>query len=110
MAYGEDVRLVIQLFQERLAATSPVYAWRSGRLDRTGFLDTEQTMGYALHGAGCTVEFNERKLVSFDWDETGNYSFDAWKFKLYTDSIGVNCDVLEDQYVRTLAQSYFYCR
>lgn len=47
--------------------------------------------------------------MSFDLDEKGNYCFDPWKFKLYTDSIGVNCNLLDDQYVRILAQSYCYC-
>jgi hypothetical protein len=61
-----------------------------------------------MHGAGCTIEFKEGKLVSFDLDEMGSYCFDSWKFKRYTESVGVDCDLLDDQYVKLLAKSASY--
>ena len=107
-SYGKDVRLIIRLFKDQFATTNPVHAWRSEQLNRVGFLDAEKTIEYVMHGAGCSVEFKDGKLVSFDWDTTGSYYFDPWKFKLYADSVGVNCDLLEEHYTRALAQSYFY--
>lgn len=106
--YGKDIRLVLQLLEEHFAIANPILEWRSKHLDRVGFLDVKNGVEYSMHGAGCTVEFGEEKLVSFDIDETGNYCFDAWKFKLYADSVGMNCDSLEDHYVKALAKSCFY--
>lgn len=60
-----------------------------------------------MHGAGCTVEFSDGKSVSFDLDERGNYCFDTWKFKRYTESRGVDCDALNDD-IKPLAMHIFH--
>jgi hypothetical protein len=106
--YGQDIRLVLQLLEERFKIPNAIHQWRSKQLDRTGFLDVARTIHYGMHGAGCTIEFKEGKLVSFDLDEMGSYCFDSWKFKRYTESVGVDCDLLDDQYVKLLAKSAFY--
>jgi len=106
--YGQDIRLVLQLLEERFKIPNAIHQWRSKQLDRTGFLDVARTIHYGMHGAGCMIEFKEGKLVSFDLDEMGSYCFDSWKFKRYTESVGVDCDLLDDQYVKLLAKSAFY--
>lgn len=106
--YGKDVRLVIQLLEERFGVPDAIRQWRSKPLDRVGFLDMEENIQYALHGAGCTIEFQDGKLVSFDLSETGGYDFDAWKFKRYTESVGVSYDFLDDHYIKSLAKNAFY--
>lgn len=106
--YGKDIRFVIQLSEKRFGIPDAIRQWRSKQLDRTGFLDAARTIEYAMHGAGCTIEFENGKLVSFDLDERGSYCFDPWKFKLYTESVGVDCDLLDDHYVKSLAKHAFY--
>jgi hypothetical protein len=106
--YGKDVRLVIQLLEERFGIPDAIRQWRSKFLGRVGFLDVEETVHYAMHGAGCTVEFADGKSVSFDLDESGSYYFDAWKFKRYTESMGVDCDSLDDHYIKSLVIHVFY--
>lgn len=107
--YGKDIRLVLQLLEEHFRIPDAIWQWRSKGLDRIGFLDVQRTIHYAMHGAGCTVEFQDGKHVSFDLNETGNYHFDAWKFKRYTESVGVDCDLLDDHYIKSLAKHVF-CR
>jgi hypothetical protein len=105
--YSQDIRLVIQLLEERFGIPDAIRQWRSKQLDRMGFLDGARTIRYGMHGAGCTVEFKKGKHVSFDLDELGNYCFDPWKFKRYTESVGVDCDSLDDQYINSLAKQAF---
>jgi hypothetical protein len=105
--YSQDIRLVMQLLEEHFGIPDSIGQWRSKQLDRTGFLDGAKTICYGMHGAGCTVEFKKGKYVSFDLDERGNYCFDPWKFKRYTESVGVDCDSLDDPYIRSLAKQAF---
>jgi hypothetical protein len=106
--YGNDVRLVLQLLQARFGMPDAIRQWRSKFVARVGFLDVEETVYYAMHGAGCTVEFSDGKSVSFDLDENGNYYFDTWKFKRYTESRGVNYNSLDDDYIKSLAMHIFH--
>jgi hypothetical protein len=105
-AYGRDIRLVLQLFRQHCGIANPVKACWSQQLQRTGFLDAEQSLAYAVHGAGCTVEFPAGTLVSFDLDERDQYRFDPWKFKLYADSPAV--EEMADEELRQLAEKYFF--
>jgi hypothetical protein len=106
--YGKDIRFVIQLLEERFGIPDAIRQWRSKQLDRTGFLNVAKTIQYGMHGYGCTVTFKKGKLVSFDLDEMGSYCFDPWKFKRYTKSVGVDCELLDDQYIKSLVNSTFY--
>jgi hypothetical protein len=106
--YSKNIRLVIQLLEERFGIPDAIQQWRSKQLDRTGFLDVARTIHYGMHGAGCTIEFKEGKLVSFDLDEKSSYCFDPWKFRLYTESVGVYCHLLDDHYIKSLAKHAFY--
>ncbi|RZJ93099.1 MAG: hypothetical protein EOO60_05930 [Hymenobacter sp.] len=90
--YREAIEGISNLFSQRFAGVNAVRDWRRHHLARVGYLDGNHTIEYAMHGAGCTVGFAQGKLVSFDLDESGNYLFDAWKFKRYAESIGMKCD------------------
>ena len=105
--YKVAIEGVRHLFSQQFAGANAVRDWRRLHLARVGYLASDHTIEYALHGAGCTVEFAQGTLVSFDVDERGNYLFDVWKFKLYAESVGLPCDGLADQYVKGLAQRVF---
>lgn len=105
-AYGRDIREMLQFFRHRYGIDNPVKAYHRGRLQRTGFLQENGTLEYSVHGAGCSVESPEGRLVSFDLDERGQYLFDAWKFKLYADNPAV--DELDNQALNRLAATHFY--
>lgn len=106
--YGQDIGLVIQLLEERFRIPNAIQQWQSKQLDRTGFLDVARTIYYGVHAAGCTIESEKGKPVSSDLNEMGSYCFDPWKFKRYTESTGIDCDLLDDRHIKALVKPAFY--
>lgn len=84
--YESKINIVIDYFTENFGVKNPTKKWRNGLINRTGFLDKEMQVAYSFHGAGCTAEFNSGEIVSFDFDEVDEYSFDVFKFKLFLES------------------------
>lgn len=77
---------IIKLFNQKFGEGNPLKKWRNGLVERVGFLGVDNSIEYSFHGAGCTIEFNDGRIVSFDFDENGMYVYSIFKFKLYLDS------------------------
>ena len=105
-AYGRAIRGMLYLFHERYGIDNPVKAYHSRQLPRTGFLHESGTLEYSVHGAGCSVESADGRVVSFDLDERDQYRFDAWKFKLFADNPTV--EEMDNQELERLAAAHFY--
>lgn len=85
--YEKNICSVVTLFNEKFNTSNPVKKWRNGEIQRIGFLDDKKLIEYSLHGAGCTVEFQDKCIVSFDFDVTDQYTFDLFKFKIFIESV-----------------------
>lgn len=73
-----------------------------GRQVRTGKL--EGIGEFRMHGIGCRFDLISGEIVDFDWDADGRESFDAWRLKIYADSLGFGSesqDSLRDAARRT---------
>lgn len=84
--YETQIKTVIDYFNSKFGTQNPIRKWRNGLIERTGYLDDEKQIEYSLHGAGCTVGFNNGEIISFDFSEDGGYDFDAFKFKIFIES------------------------
>jgi hypothetical protein len=82
-SYVERIQEVIQIFMNCFGHKNPTKLWRQGLIDRTGFLDEKKQIEYSLHGAGCTIEFPNEEIISFDFLEDETITFDLFKFENY---------------------------
>lgn len=86
--FEDRIQKVIDGFVQKFGVRNPLGLWRNGFIDRIGFLDNQETIEYSLHGAGCTVEFSDGAIVSFDFGLKQEYTFDRFKFNVFLESIG----------------------
>jgi hypothetical protein len=84
--YQREILNVIGMFNSTYGIKNPSKYWRIGKIDRIGFLDITKMVEYTLHGGGVTVEFDKGKLVSFDFDQNDDYTFDPYKFQLFIET------------------------
>lgn len=87
--YDERIQHVKEGFKDKFGFENPIIEWRRGHIKRTGFLDSFEKNEYSLHGNGCTVEFENNEIISFDFSETDEYNIDNFKFQLFIDSLRV---------------------
>ena len=98
-----QIRDVISRFKTSFGDTTPNHLWRSGRIERTGFLDADKRIEYSFHGAGCTVDLNG-KIVSFDFDLGGQFCYTAFKFFLFLNDEAVDENDLSKAFVELVEQ------
>jgi hypothetical protein len=84
--YEDYIIVSINYFIENFQVKNPNSKWRNGLVKRTGFLDKDSKIEYSFHGVGCTIEFNNGEIVSFDFSENDDYSFDFFKFKVFLET------------------------
>jgi hypothetical protein len=77
------INTILNAFSTNFGEINPIYKWRNNLIERTGFLDKEKTIEYSFHGAGCTIEFPNGEIVSFDFLDSQRFTFDLFKFKLF---------------------------
>lgn len=85
ISYEAKINTILNLFKHEFGVKNPQAKWRHGLIPRTGTLKGDCEMNYSFHGAGCTVEYFDNEIVSFDFFED-TYSFDLFKFKLFIES------------------------
>lgn len=85
--YKDRINIIINLFEIKYGVKNPIKIWRNGLIPRTGYLDINNKTNYSLHGFGCTVEFDNGEIVSFDFSDNEIINIDAFKFELFLQSI-----------------------
>lgn len=90
LAFEDEISEIIRLFNMKFHTRNPLKIWRNGLIEKNGYLDFSKETEYSLHGAGCTVEYNNGKLISFDFDEEDNFCYSPFKLMLYAQSMGEN--------------------
>lgn len=81
--YVDKINVALQLFKDRFKVKNPRRLYGQGLLNRTGFLDAENKVEYSIHGAGCTVEYDNGDTISFDFLEDDSITFDLFKLQVF---------------------------
>jgi hypothetical protein len=101
--YKTNINIVVDLFIANFGVKNPTKKWRNELIPRTGYLDKKKSIEYSLHGAGCTVEFANEKIVSFDFDKDDKFVLDKYKFWMFVNSSNESKEVKD--YVEDLINS-----
>jgi hypothetical protein len=81
--YVNKINVVLQFFFNLFNFKNPSKLWRRGLVNRIGYLDEKKQIEYSFHGAGCTVEFENGEIISFDFLEDDTFTFDLFKFETF---------------------------
>jgi hypothetical protein len=81
--YVSRINLTLQLFIKKFNVKNPCKLYWQGLVNRKGFLDVEKKIEYSLHGSGCTVEFDNGDIISFDFLEDDSTTFDLFKLETF---------------------------
>lgn len=85
--YLDRVNLIKSYFLMKFGYANPLKQYWQGNIKRTGILEFEHKIEYSFHGSGCTVEFANGEIVSFDFLEDDTITFDLFKFRLFVESL-----------------------
>jgi hypothetical protein len=77
--FESEIKRAVLLIHHKYGNTHPIALWRNGTMERIGVIDSNSKINYSFHGAGMTLEIND-KILSFDLDENGSWSYDSFKF------------------------------
>lgn len=97
--YKCKIESIVDFFYSEYGVKNPIKLWRNGVIPRIGYLNLDGKALYSLHGSGCTVEFDNGQIVSFDFSDDKLFNFDIFKFKLFLESISniqINDEELSD--------------
>jgi hypothetical protein len=89
-------------FKYKFGVKNPIEKWRQGLIKRTGYLDRNNEVQFSLHGAGCTVEFANGEIVTFDFTEDEKINIDLFKFKIFVLSYLSNNETEIDEYFESI--------
>jgi hypothetical protein len=92
--YVSRINTTIQLFINMFKVKNPCKLYWQGSVKRTGFLDNKGKIEYSIHGSGCTVEFDNGDIVSFDFLEDDSITFDLFKLEIFVSERLNNSDDL----------------
>jgi hypothetical protein len=81
--YVSRINITLQLFIKKFKVKNPCELYWQGLINRIGFLDDEQKIQYSFHGSGCTVEFDNGDIISFDFSEDDSITFDLFKLEIF---------------------------
>lgn len=81
--YVSRINVALQLFIKKFKVRNPCKLYWQGLVNRTGFLDNDQKIEYSFHGSGCTIEFENGDIVSFDFLEDDSITFDLFKLETF---------------------------
>jgi hypothetical protein len=90
--YVEIINNITRQFLIKFGKVNPSKLWRQGSIERTGVLDNGKTK-FSFHGSGCTIEYEDGVIVSFDFLENDTFTFDLFKFENFVLSKLPNEDV-----------------
>lgn len=84
--YKKNISIVVDLFISNFGVKNPIKKWRNELIPRTGYLDKKKSIEYSFHGVGCTVEFANKEIISFDFDKEDKFILDKYKFWIFVNS------------------------
>lgn len=96
--YSHQIKVISDFFQAQYGVKNPLKLWRKGEIPRIGNLNLENYGIYSFHGAGCTVEFDNGQVISFDFSEDELFNFDKFKFRIFLESINI---IITDEELET---------